>query len=90
MKRVFVLLLIVVLAATMFTACARTVNEPCAYCHNGPSREYKRSNGSSFYVCKDCSSVCMLCNRKKAKKHYESLLGIVFVCDDCYDAVTRR
>ncbi len=26
----------------------------------------------------------------KAAKHYGSLLGVVFVCDDCYDDVTRQ
>lgn len=30
----------------------------------------------------------MLCDEKKATKHYENLLGgIVFVCDDCYKEV---
>lgn len=89
MKRVLVVLLVVALAATMFSACASTVNKPCAYCGSCPSKEYKRSDGSPFYVCKDCSSVCMLCNRQKATKHYESLLGVVFVCEDCYNVVTR-
>ena len=69
----------------MLTACNPTVNEACMYCHNSPSKEYKKSDGTPVYVCEDCSSWCMICNDKKATKHYESLLGIVFVCDDCYE-----
>lgn len=49
--------------------------------------EYKTSDGSKAYVCKDCSKECALCG-KKATKHYENMLGmVVFVCDDCYKEV---
>lgn len=30
----------------------------------------------------------MICGDEKATKHYKSLLGIVFVCDDCYEMAT--
>ena len=60
------------------------------YCNHSPSKEYKKSDGTSVYVCEDCSSECMICGREKATKHYESLLGIVFVCDDCYKTATGK
>ncbi len=67
----------------------RTVDEPCDWCNHRPSMEFKTSDGSMAYVCKDCSKECAWCN-KKATKHYENMLGmIVFVCDDCYDEVVN-
>ena len=90
MKKVGCLLMAAVLALSMLTACGSTVNEPCEYCHHSPSKKYKKSDGTPFYVCEECSSTCMICGREKAKKHYESLLGIIFVCDDCYKEVTGK
>lgn len=87
LKKILVLLIVLLLAVSLLTAC--TVDEPCMYCGQSPSKEYKKKDGSSVYVCEDCSSTCMLCGREKATKHYESLLGIVFVCDDCYKMATR-
>ena len=89
MKRFGCLLMSAVLALSMLTACVPTVDEPCAYCNNRPSKEYEKRDGSLFYVCEECSSKCMLCGDEKAEKHYESLLGIVFVCDDCYEAAYK-
>lgn len=88
-KRIAVILLVLLLSVSMFTACTSTVNEPCMYCRSSPSKEYKKRDGTPVYVCENCSSQCMICNREKATKHYESLLGIVFVCDDCYKMATR-
>lgn len=52
--------------------------------------EYKTSDGSKAYVCKDCSKECAWCG-KKATKHYENMLGmVVFVCDDCYKEVKNN
>ena len=31
----------------------------------------------------------MICGDEKATNHYESLLGIVFVCNDCYEIATN-
>lgn len=89
LKRVISVLLATLVALSMLAGCSSTVDEPCSYCHHSPSKEYKKSDGSMFYVCEDCSSTCMICNREKATKHYESLLGIVFVCDDCYKQATN-
>ncbi len=58
------------------------------YCGDRPSKEYKKRDGTPVYVCQECSSECMLCG-DKATKHYESLLGIVFVCNDCYKKATE-
>lgn len=84
MLKKLVKLLIVV---SMLTACSSAVDEPCMYCHQSPSKEYKKNDGTLVYVCEDCSSVCMICGDNKATKQYESLLGIMFVCDDCFEAV---
>lgn len=61
-------------------------DEPCEYCRNSPSKDYKLKSGENFYVCDDCGSECMLCG-DKAQNHYESLMGIVFACDDCYEEI---
>lgn len=65
-----------------------TVDERCDWCGRRPSMAFKTSDGSTAYVCKDCSKECAVCGRR-ATKHYENLLGmIVFVCDDCYKEAT--
>lgn len=74
------------LAATMLTGCGK--KEPCSYCGDETSKKYKLHDGSYDYVCKDCSSECFFCG-KKATKHYESYLGIIFVCKDCYDDIVE-
>lgn len=89
LKKIISTLSILCLSVFLLTACGATVDEPCAYCGNSPSKEYKKSDGTAFYVCEDCSSECMICGDKKASKKYESLLGIVFVCDDCYKMATE-
>lgn len=88
LKKKVSMLLAVLMSAFMLTACSGMADEPCMYCGHSPSKGYKMSDGEKDYVCKDCSSRCMLCGTEKAKKHYESLIGIVFVCDDCYETVT--
>lgn len=80
-RKIASIFLVSLLAISMLTACSSTVDEPCMYCSHSPSKEYEKSDGTSVYVCEDCSSECMICGREKATKHYESLLGIVFVCD---------
>lgn len=89
-RKIASIFLVSLLAISMLTACSSTVDEPCMYCSHSPSKEYEKSDGTSVYVCEDCSSECMICGREKATKHYESLLGIVFVCDDCYKAATGK
>lgn len=66
----------------------RPVNSPCDWCHRIPSVEFKTSDGSKAYVCKECMKRCMICSNKRATHHYENYFGmIVFVCDDCYREV---
>lgn len=81
---------IVMLIGMLFSlsACATIVDEPCAWCNSSPSKVYELSSGKEMYVCEDCSSECAYC-AKPATKHYESLLGFVFVCDNCYEEVER-
>lgn len=83
-KKIPSMLLAIILALCALTGCSGTVDEPCMYCGNSPSKEYKKQDGTPVYVCEKCSSECMICGEKKATKHYESLMGIVFACDDCY------
>ena len=65
--------------------CSSVVDEPCDWCGSKPSVAYKNSDDAESYVCKECSSICMICGDKKAKHQSENLLGMVmFVCDDCY------
>lgn len=68
----------------------RYANEPCDWCGRTPSVVFKTSDGSKAYVCKECMRYCMLCERKRATKHYENMAGtMVFVCDECYREVTE-
>lgn len=80
----------VIVVVIVAIAIPRPVNKPCDWCNSRPSMEYKTSDGSKAYVCKDCSKECALCG-KKATKHYENMLGmVVFVCDDCYKEVKNN
>lgn len=90
LKKLVCLVMVAILTVSILTACSSTVDKPCMYCNHSPSNEYKKSDGTSVYVCENCSSTCMICGREKATKHYESLLGIVFVCDDCYKMATQN
>ncbi len=78
---------VIAVAAAFFFFRNPIADEPCDWCGDRPSIAYETSDGSTSYVCKDCSSECALCG-DKASRHYENLLGmIVFVCDDCYEEV---
>lgn len=85
MKKI-VISVCVLLVTGMVTACSSTVDEPCMYCNQRPSKEYEMRDASRVYVCKECSSECMFCG-DKATKNYESLIGKVFVCSECYGEV---
>lgn len=86
-KRILMVLMVIGLVCGL-TGCATTVDEPCAWCNSSPSKVYELSSGKEMYVCEDCSSTCAYCSGT-ATKHYESLLGIVFVCNDCYEEVEK-
>lgn len=87
MKKLAAVLLMSLLSVSILTGCSSTVNEPCVFCGNSPSKEYKKSDGSVVCICEECSSTCMICGEAKATKKYESPLAYAFVCDDCYELV---
>ena len=89
MKKFLTILTIISFMIVTMTACGGTVDEPCEYCSQSPSVEYTRSDGTSIYVCNDCSSECMLCGRE-ATQEYDSMLGFLFLCDDCYDGLSGK
>lgn len=83
MKRV---VMVFAIMSMYLVGCSPTVNKPCDWCGSKPSVAYKNSDDTASYVCKECSSVCMICGEKKAEKKCENLLGMVmFVCDECYE-----
>ena len=86
-KKLLLLLLVVCIGAIgiiFVSSSSKTVDEPCDWCNNSPSRKYKTSSGVS-YVCKECSEECFYCNND-ATTHYENMMGmIVFACDECSD-----
>lgn len=89
-KKVFVGVASVILILFVIIKMPHMVDKPCDWCDHRPSVEYKTSDGSKAYVCKNCSKNCALCD-KKATKHYENMLGmVVFVCNDCYKQVTNN
>ena len=67
------------------------VDMPCDWCRKRPSVAFETSDGSEAYVCRDCMKTCMICEKKRAVKHYENLAGmIVFVCEDCYREISQE
>ena len=90
MKSIVKVIVFVAIAVIVIPRILSFSMEPCEWCGDRPSVAYKMSDGSKFYVCRDCSKSCVLCGNK-ATKHYESLLGTLnFVCDDCYDTLTEK
>lgn len=84
--RMKMVVMIVVIMSVCLSGCSATVDKPCDWCSKSPSVEYENSDGDKSYVCKECSSVCMICGEKKAERKAENLLGMVmFVCEDCYE-----
>lgn len=84
MKRV---VMVFAIMSMYLVGCSPTVNKACDWCGGKPSVAYKTSDDTESYVCKECSSTCMICGDKKPKHQCENLLGMVmFVCDDCYEA----
>lgn len=84
-KKILLILLIVcigVVGIILVTTSSKTVDEPCDWCGDSPSKEYKTSSGVA-YVCEECSKECYFCNNE-ATNHYENMMGmIVFACDEC-------
>lgn len=77
-----VAVLLLVASLGVFGACG--ASQPCEGCGDTPTKGYRNtSTGEDEYYCKKCASDCAFCSNK-ATKHYTSLLGIVFVCKDCY------
>lgn len=83
MKRICFFALTVVMVLSL-CSCG-TVDKPCDWCEKSPSKEYTTSSGKKSYVCKECSSTCMICDKKKATTHCTNMLDMeLFVCADCY------
>lgn len=84
--RMKIMIMMVAIMSICLAGCSTTVDKPCDWCEKSPSVEYTNSDGEPSYVCKKCSSVCMICGDKKPTKKGQNLLGMVmFVCDDCYE-----
>lgn len=81
------ILAFVVAASMAFTACGSL--EPCTKCGSTPTKGYKNTvTGEKEYYCGECTSECMLCQKRKVTKHYTSMGGLlIFACDECYEAL---
>ena len=66
----------------LLSACA---SDPCVACGDLPAKGYlNESTREKEYYCRECSSCCDLCG-DDADKHYTGGIGIVFICNDCYN-----
>lgn len=75
----------VFLLATVLILTGGCSSVPCENCNDTPTKAYKNdSTGEKEYYCADCTSECYLCG-DRADKHYTSGIGVVFICNDCYD-----
>lgn len=69
-----------------------TSDEPCVWCHQSPTKEFKTSNGTACYVCEHHAKTCAVCNKtfEKELRHSTNLLDIeLFMCDDCYSKYNK-
>lgn len=78
-------------ALLMLTGCSGgfTSEEPCAYCHDTPTKEFKTTNGTACYICEGHTKTCAVCNHSfdKELSHATNLFDIeIFVCDECREA----
>ena len=84
MKRIIRILAVIVIVALMVSLAACSSN-PCEDCGDTPTKGYKNEkSGDKEYYCADCSSECNLCY-DDAAKHYTGGMGIIFICNDCYE-----
>lgn len=80
----YILSMVLCCMVLIMSACS---SEPCENCGDTPTKGYRNdSTREKEYYCSDCSSRCDLCG-DDADKHYTGGLGIVFICNDCYDAL---
>lgn len=93
-RSVIGIIIIAALIMGAFTACESTKgstpklsSKPCETCGKTQTQGYMNNETKEAeYYCKACSSKCEFCS-EKATKHYTSLLGIVFVCEECYEDI---
>ena len=81
MKKLTVLALLCAMAVGM-TACGFA---KCEDCGEMGAKGYKSPNGTEYF-CDRCADDCAFCG-DDAKYCYESLLGTIFVCKDCYEYI---
>ena len=77
-------------AVSSITVGGYTSDEPCAWCGETPTKEFKTSGGDPCYICEEHTHECGVCGKNfdKELNHYTNLMGIeTFVCDDCYQDV---
>ena len=86
MKKKTLSIVAILSLVVLLGACGTTSDEPCARCGESPTKVFHFSSGNVAYVCEECSGKCDYCSGK-ATTSYESALGAVFVCEECYKKV---
>lgn len=79
MKKMFAFAAALTASALLFGSCG--LINPCRECGARPSRGFKTDSGTVYY-CEHCSA-CSICGSTGNTKLYSTLLGDLFVCEDC-------
>lgn len=61
----------------------------CDYCSQSPVAAFRekgtdKEDENTAYICEDCASKCIFCNKKSAYYYKNGLGTVAFVCKDCY------
>ena len=81
MKKLTALMIVCVMILSL-SACGLA---KCEECGQGGGKSYKSYDGKHHF-CDDCATDCTFCG-EDATHCYESLLGTIFVCKDCYEYI---
>lgn len=81
MKKLTALMIVCVMILSM-TACGLA---RCEKCGEGGGKAYKSYDGKHHF-CDECAADCLFCD-EESTHCYNSLLGVMFVCKDCYNEI---
>lgn len=88
-KKIVAVLLVGVMAACL-TGCQLTANEPCERCGTSPSVVYMFDNGTTSYVCEECSDKCDFCGANATVPYLNGLGKAMFACNDCFSSISGK
>jgi hypothetical protein len=85
LKALGAIALAVALVAAAKGHASYSLNVPCGWCGEPPTKKYETAKGTRRYYCRKCSTTCIVCSRKAKKSYTEEIVDmLVFLCAEHY------